>query len=173
MARRCLSALFVLALLGGPAAAASIPATAQYTIRNVATGKCIDIANGSTAPGAPVAQYACHGGPNQRFRFDYALPGSGPTHISNVDSGLCIVPGRQTSSANGVGLAQSLCTSQHATFLLIRASGQGPAGQRVALRWTYDPGLCIDVPGASRTDSLILQMYRCHGGPNQLWDIAR
>jgi hypothetical protein len=171
LTRRCLVALFVLAILCRSVAAAGAPATAQYTIRSIATGKCMDIANGSTVAGAAVAQYTCHGGINQRFRFDYGLPGSGPTHISSVNSGMCVVPS-QPPSASTVGLAQSPCTTQNGTFLLVRAPGQTPAGQRVSFRWTYDPNLCIDIPGAALTDSLALQMFKCHGGPNQLWDLA-
>jgi hypothetical protein len=172
LARRCLFALFVLAVLGGSVAAAGAPITAQYTIRNVATGKCMDIASGSIEAGAAVVQYTCHGGDNQRFRFDYALPGSGPTHISSVNSGMCVIPS-QPPSESSLGLAQSPCTAQNGTFLLARAPGQTPAGQRVSFRWTRDPNLCIDVPGAALTDSLVLQMYKCHGGPNQFWDLAR
>jgi len=51
-----LCVLCALATLGGSAhsrpnvALAGAQVTAQYIIRNVATGKCIDIANGSTDP---------------------------------------------------------------------------------------------------------------------------
>ena len=178
-----LFALCALAILGASAfgrsnvAIAGAQVTAQYIIRNVATGKCIDIANGSTAAGDPVAQYMCHGGQNQRFRFDFALPGSGRTHISNVHSYLCIVPtGYQGPSTPRMGLVQSSCTAPEANFNLVRATNQGPTGQhaeRAVLRWAFDSTFCIDVPSAARTDGLILQAYRCHGGLNQLWDIAR
>lgn len=156
------------------AVVAGAQSTAQYTIRSVATGKCIDIPSGSTAVGTPVAQYICHGGQNQRFRFDFALPGSGSTHISNVHSYLCIAPtGYQGPSTPSMALAQSPCTSPHATFALVRAPTRGPSGERAVLRWAIDSTFCIDVPSGARTDGLILQAYRCHGGPNQLWDIAR
>jgi len=153
-------------------AMAGAQTTTQYTIRNVATGKCIDIANGSTAAGDPVAQYICHGGQNQRFRFDFALPGSGFTHISNVHSYLCIVPtGYQGPSTPRMGLVQSSCTAPEASFNLVRATNQGRTGERAALRWARDATFCIDVPSGAPTDGLILQAYRCHGGPNQLWDM--
>ena len=73
-----LSALAILcgSVLGRPnVAIAGAQVTAQYIIRNVTTGKCIDIANGSTAAGDRVAQYICHGGQNQRFRFDFLCRG--------------------------------------------------------------------------------------------------
>jgi hypothetical protein len=154
-----------------------VPKSPLGIIRNVATGKCIDIANGSTAAGDPVAQYICHGGQNQRFRFDFALPGSGLTHISNVHSYLCIVPtGYQGPSTPRMGLVQSSCTAPEASFNLVRATNRGPTGERTeraVLRWARDATFCIDVPGGARTDGLILEAYRCHGGPNQLWDITR
>jgi hypothetical protein len=180
MASRFLFALCALATLGGSVlgrpnvAIAGAQVTAQYIIRNVTTGKCIDIANGSTAAGAEVAQYICHGGQNQRFRFDFPLPGSGLTRISNVHSYLCIVPtGYQGPSTPRMGLVQSSCTAPEASFNLVRATHQGRVGERVVLRWAFDSTFCIDVPSAARTDGLILQAYRCHGGLNQLWDIAR
>jgi hypothetical protein len=64
-----------------------------------------------------------------------------------------------------------MCT--RTCFNLVRATRQGPIGERVVLRWAIDSTFCIDVPSAARTDSLILQAYRCHAGSNQLWDIAR
>jgi hypothetical protein len=36
---------------------------------NVVSGKCLEVLHYSTANFAPVGQYACHGGPNQKWRW--------------------------------------------------------------------------------------------------------
>jgi hypothetical protein len=77
-------------------AAASAPAQmdlqgrSQYggLIRNVNSGKCVDVYGDSTNRGANVQQYACNGGGNQRWEF-IAL-GGGQFAIRNVNSGMVL-----------------------------------------------------------------------------------
>lgn len=38
-----------------------------FTVVNKATGQCLDVFGGSTASGAKLIQWGCHGGTNQTF----------------------------------------------------------------------------------------------------------
>jgi hypothetical protein len=100
---RCTSMLFLGVAFSLFAAA---PALAQMElqgrsqygglIRNVNSGKCVDVYGDSTNRGANVQQYACNGGGNQRWEF-IAL-GGGQFAIRNVNSGMS---GRERKQPGG------------------------------------------------------------------------
>jgi hypothetical protein len=57
-----------------------------YTITSVASGKCLDVPNGSADDNVQIQQYQCHGGPNQQWKF---VPvGNGYYAIRNAATGL-------------------------------------------------------------------------------------
>ena len=142
-------------------------------IRNLYTGKCMDIANGSAASGVPVNQYHCHGGPAQQFRLQTAVQGTPLLRVVNVNSGLCVVPtGYRGWSTQSMRLVQAPCGTAYASWTLDRRTDT-PTGATAALRWGYDGAYCIDVPGGWSVDSLQLQAYPCHGGPNQTFDLRQ
>lgn len=60
----------------------------DYVLRSVATGKCLDIAGGSTANGALVQEWTCNGSGAQTFHV--ASLGGGFFKITNVNSGKSI-----------------------------------------------------------------------------------
>jgi hypothetical protein len=43
-----------------------------YTLKPENSGKCLDVSGASTADGAGIQQYTCHGGPNQEWSFSPA-----------------------------------------------------------------------------------------------------
>ncbi|HEU4329362.1 MAG TPA: family 43 glycosylhydrolase [Roseiflexaceae bacterium] len=57
----------------------------SYTLVNRNSGKCLEVAGGSTADGANVQQWACNGGTHQRWRVEDA--GSGYSRLVNAQSG--------------------------------------------------------------------------------------
>lgn len=61
------------------------------TIRHLPSGKCLEVLGWSTASGAPVTLWDCHGGANQRWTR------TGPGALVNVHSGKCleVEPGRR------------------------------------------------------------------------------
>ncbi|MGY0231325.1 RICIN domain-containing protein [Longispora urticae] len=73
------------------------------------SGKCLDLANWSTADGGTVQQWACSGGANQQWKVQYhsANP-NGTTNymIKNVNSGKCL-----NHSNSGTALYQLTCNS--------------------------------------------------------------
>jgi hypothetical protein len=49
-----------------------------YTIRSASSRKCLDVPDGNPADQTPINQFACHGGPNQQWRFVPVRPPIGP-----------------------------------------------------------------------------------------------
>jgi hypothetical protein len=60
-----------------------------FWLQNVATGKCLDDLNYSTAQGNPIVQYSCHIGLNQQWRMTWSY-NDGYAEFQNVNSGLCL-----------------------------------------------------------------------------------
>jgi hypothetical protein len=86
----------------------SVPVAGAVALVNVASGKCLDVANGSTDDAAKVQQWTCHGGPNQQWRVQPAGP-PGAVFLVSVNSGKCLdVPAGQ----NGPGVALDQLTCQ-------------------------------------------------------------
>src|SRR3970040_279184 len=77
-------------------AISDVTAGATYTLRGVHSGRCLDVANGSSADGANVQLWDCNGLTAQQFRFESV--GSGYFQIRNVASNKCLdVWGRSTA----------------------------------------------------------------------------
>jgi hypothetical protein len=72
-------------------------------IRNVNSGKCVDVFGSSTNKNANVQQFSCNNGANQRW--DFVDLGNGQYAIRNINSGLVLdVAG--DSRANGANIQQ-------------------------------------------------------------------
>jgi hypothetical protein len=142
-------------------------------IRNVMSGKCMDIRGGATASGAVVQQYGCFHYPDQQYTF--VQGSSGLLHIYIPFSNKCVsATGYQGWNTVRMPLVQLACdwNNPYESFTIDRAVNI-TGGSRAALRWAYDSAYCIDVPYGSPTDSLALQLYACHGGNNQTFDLTQ
>ena len=142
-------------------------------IRNVQSGKCMDIRGGSSAPGAVVQQYGCFKYPDQKFVFDQST--AGLLHVRAPFSGLCMsATNYQGWSTVSMPLLEEPCdwNNPYENFTIDRAQDI-PGGSRAALRWAYDSAYCVDVPSGLAWDSLALQLYTCHGGANQTFDLTQ
>jgi hypothetical protein len=86
----CFAAFFSLFSAAAAPAQIELQGSSQYggLIRNVNSGKCVDVYGDSTNKGANVQQYVCNGGGNQRWEF-IALGGD-QFAIRNVNSGLVL-----------------------------------------------------------------------------------
>jgi hypothetical protein len=152
-----LSAVILQTLEGGSAGVApgscsasgfSWPSGALVHIVNQHSGKCVDVADASSADHAKVQQYHCHDGQNQIW----ILKRTG--EIVNLNSGKCLdVP--NASLADNILLQQFTCNG--ATNQFWRAT---PRGEIINL----NSGKCIDVPNADAADQISLQQYRCTYG---------
>jgi hypothetical protein len=127
-------------------------------------GKCLDI-----APAGEVIVFTCHGGDNQRFRFNDQVrlkPGttqivyygstirSGDRCLGTVGSGAGAVFG-YPCSLDGKGVVNMTWKRIGKTFVL-----------------ASNPNLCLDVSGAGTADKTPVIAYRCTGNKNQQWDEA-
>jgi hypothetical protein len=99
---------------------------ATLEIRSDHSGACLDVTAASTADGAELQQFGCHGGPNQRFRAFAAFP-VGPQEISPVaSSALKCASVALASTADGADVVQLPCGGgAHERFLVTAISPPG------------------------------------------------
>ncbi|WP_305784537.1 RICIN domain-containing protein [Symbioplanes lichenis] len=145
-----LLALLLPALLG----LAATPALAATTgaVVSAATGKCLDVTDGSTANGTLPQMWSCASGPNQTWTYGDDLSLRGLGKCLDVANGA-------TSDGAVVHLwdCYSGLTSQQWTYTA--------AGDLVNVK----ANKCLDVTGASTADGAKLQLWTCSGGANQKW----
>ncbi|MEV6842626.1 chitosanase [Actinoplanes sp. NPDC051411] len=117
-------------------------------------GKCVDVANASTANGAAIQLYDCNGSAAQQW----SLSGGA---LVNAGSGKCLDV-TSASVANGAKIQQYDCN--------------GTAAQK----WTLSggelinsgSGKCLDVTGKSTANGARLQIWTCTGASNQIWTMS-
>jgi hypothetical protein len=126
------------------------------------SGKCVDVLSGSTANGAEIIQYTCHGGTNQQWEL--RPNSSGYVQIVSQASGKCLdING--ASTANGARAIQYTCGSGTNQQWQVRATGG-----YVELVARHS-GKCLEVIGSSTANSARLQQNTCAGGTNQHWTL--
>jgi len=88
-----------------------------WGIRSEKSNKCLDLANGSTADGAKLHQWACYNSDNQSWKLEGL--GGGWFQIVSKKSNKC-VDVQSSSTTNGGSILQNACdtskTSQHLKF---------------------------------------------------------
>lgn len=127
------------------------------------SGKCMDVVSGSTADGAEIIQYDCHGGANQQWRLEDA--GGGYHRIVSDASGRCLdVDG--ASTADNARIIQWACNGGANQQWQLRDAGGGHV--EIVARHS---GKCLDVIDSSTANGTRLQQYSCWGGANQQWTL--
>lgn len=123
------------------------------------SGRCLDITGWSTNAGAPLIQWDCHGGANQRFNFVHT--GFGNYNIVMVHSGQCLdVWGFSTD--NGAPIVQWPCHGgDNQKFRLIAH----PDGYFSFV--AVQSGRCLDVKDVSTGNGVPIIQWDCHLGDNQ------
>ncbi|MER6362337.1 RICIN domain-containing protein [Kitasatospora sp. NPDC001527] len=162
------------AALGALATAAAVVMTAPGTahagrahyfspyfeIRNVATGKCLEVADWRTDDRAPVRQWTCTGGANQLWsNSNYGL-------LKNKNSGKCLdVP--YSSTVWGTQPIQWSCADPSN---LANQTWSVPGVNRPSPNTVYTQlGLVLDVYGYDPSDGAPVVTWGANGGDNQLW----
>jgi endo-1,4-beta-xylanase len=141
-----------------------VDALATYTITGVHSGKCVEVAGGSTADGARLQIATCNGSMRQQFRME-ATDG-GFYRIRNVGSNKCVdVNG--ASTADGAAIQQWSCwTGQNQQW----AFGDVPSGAvRITARHS---GKAMDVYGFSSADGSQLIQWPYYGQTNQQFRVT-
>ncbi|HEU5129811.1 MAG TPA: RICIN domain-containing protein [Glycomyces sp.] len=128
---------------------------------NLNSGKCMDVVSGSTADGAEIIQYDCHGAANQQWRLEDA--GGGYYRIVSEASGRCLDVDA-ASTAEGARIIQWACNGGTNQQWQLRDAGGG----HVELVARHS-GKCVDVIDSSTANGARLHQYSCWGGANQQW----
>ena len=133
------------------------------SLRNRATGQCLDVASASTANWAALQTWDCLDGDNQRFRLDMKVD-SALESISQGDT-WCVETEGASSSAGARG-AVSRCSGQpHQRW---RVSGDYVS----TLQPAHVTGLCLEAP-RSLADGERLVQTTCNGSARQQWRTQR
>lgn len=142
-----------------------IDGSAEYTITGVQSGKCVEIANGSTADGARVQISSCTGQARQRFRIEAA--DGGYFRIRNVGTNKCLdVTG--ASTGDGAAIQQYSCwAGQNQQFSLSDVTSDAV---RITARHS---GKVLDVNGRGTADGTQLIQWPWNGQTNQQFRVVR
>ncbi|WP_158839634.1 RICIN domain-containing protein [Saccharothrix deserti] len=132
-----------------------------YQVSVTKSGKCLDMAAGSTVNGGLVQQWGCSGDKWQQFTLNSS--GSGVFTLVNVNSGKCLdIPNGTTQS--GVQLQQWSCSGASNQQWRLTASGSG----------TYQvinaaSGLCLANKDASTDSGAPIIQESCTANTNKQW----
>lgn len=143
----------------------------RVKIVNVASGKALDVASGSTADGTVVQQYADNGTAAQRW---YLRLGAGGWQLASAlgDGVVLDVSGNSTQTGARIqvwGANGSSAQRFHLVPCDVLASGEVYTIQ--SLDGAGD--LVVDVPGASDADGVALQVYEDNGTAAQRFKVVR
>jgi hypothetical protein len=141
-----------------PPAEPTAPPSAGPPLHAVGSGKCLDVPNASTTPGAQLQIWACSGRSNQAW----TRTSSGQLTVTIAGVTRCLdAYGQQTQPG-----------TQVITW---------PCNGQVNQRWRFhsdgtitgvQSGLCLDVTGASVANGAPVQLWTCNGQSNQRWDLG-
>lgn len=150
----------------------NIPANQYFQLVAQHSGKCADVAGGSSADTAAIHQWDCgNDSPgNQLWRFERL---GDEFQIIAQHSNKCLeVGGGQGATGEGLEIQQYACLGAAQTNQLWRIIqiGSGSTYQIVAKH----SGKCLDVPGANQNNEVVLKQYSCGspGQSNQAWALS-
>jgi hypothetical protein len=142
-----LSALVTVMTSSTPASAAAAPLT------SAASGRCLDVAGGTDAPGTVLQIWDCGGQAGQSFEFTTA------GEIRTMNGTRCVdASGGKTSPGTPVIIWS--CNGQANQTWRRNADGSVTGVQS---------GLCLDVNGASTANGTAVILWTCNGQRNQVW----
>ncbi|MFI0914233.1 RICIN domain-containing protein [Streptomyces abikoensis] len=149
------------------APASAVP-TERVAIQNKHSHQCLEVADWSTSNGAPVRQWPCHSGANQRWYIRNSPEGSGRKIVVNANSGKCLdAPGGDIG--NGSQLVQWDCNGGlNQTWWLPAGDGQ----DNIAFWAGASPNnQVMEINDFSTENGSRAQMWEYNGGNNQLWGL--
>jgi hypothetical protein len=139
----------------------------HYSISSLRSGRCLDVAGGSTQSGVVVNQFRCHGGPNQGFRLESVDAWASHHRIKNQHSGLCL----EVTAANGLRQATCNPASNAQKFVLDYPFGSGVSMSYhiVRLKSYADTTKCLAVPNNTEVSGVQIQQASCSDSAGQRW----
>lgn len=127
-------------------------------VRSAGAGRCLDVAGASTAPGARVQVWDCHGGANQVWTRTSA----GELTVYAGGARLCL-DAEGGGTAPGTGVITWSChggTNQKWT-----PNGNGTITNARS-------GLCLDLSGGATANGTRAVLWTCNGGATQRWAVG-
>ncbi|MFB7665854.1 RICIN domain-containing protein [Kitasatospora sp. NPDC056138] len=135
-----------------------------YTIRNMNSGKCLEVADWSQSWGAQVRQWDCTGGANQKWVKVYDT--SGGMYYRNVNSGACLEIAGAHSDYNGAPADQWQCNYGSNQQWLDASSGIIPS--------MIGYKKCLEIGGWSMDNGAPADIWDCgNNQANQRWTLQR
>jgi len=125
---------------------------ATSTLRGAASNRCLDVAGASTANGARVDLWDCHGGANQQWTTT-------ASRQLQVYGNKCL-DAYNHGTSNGTGAVIWDCTGLPNQQWNVNADGTVVGVQS---------GLCLDASGNGTANGTPLQLWSCNGQANQRW----
>jgi hypothetical protein len=152
-----IAASISLVTAGSPASAGS----SDPSVVALHSDKCLDVAGDSLAAGAPLIQYTCNSGSNQKFWFSYVSNGTYLIHASH--SGLCLTDDGW-GTADGTLVKQWYCDSNSPPEQWVIA--QNGITVMFFNSWA---NLYMSVSGGSTADGAPVLLWHYTGFDNQKW----
>jgi glucose/arabinose dehydrogenase len=120
------------------------------SIVGVASGRCLDVTGGSTAPKTVLNIYDCHGQTNQLWTYTAA------GELRTYDGTVCLDESQSATATAQIYPCNGGANQQW------RITADGTI---VNVRY----GLCLDVTGAGTANSTRVGLWTCNGQDNQKW----
>ncbi|MFE6870198.1 RICIN domain-containing protein [Kitasatospora sp. NPDC057692] len=137
----------------------------SFELRNVATNKCLEVADWRKDDGAPVRQWTCHGGRNQQWMMNTNF------ELVSANSGTCLtVPGGSTVPPDGNvpwGAQLFIQTCMRQGFQWWGAPGVNSPSVGTVSPMRYS--VVADVAGGDPSDGAPVIAWGYNGGANQYW----
>ncbi len=137
-----------------------------YTLRNVHSDLCVDLADSTAPDGVLIVQRPCSTATSQRFAA--LVTGSAPGFVEMVSrhSGLCM-EAVNASVGDGIDVRQNTCGTNVA-HRMARLAGSGPFQ---TVRWRHSDK-CLDVAGAGTHNGANLWQWACNNSSAQRFFVA-
>lgn len=136
-------------------AAAAPASNGGSRIVEVPSGRCLDVSDGSTTPGARAQLWDCLGDPQQAWVFS-----GGQLEVYAGGETRCLDADDNYGGANGTPIQVWSCTGKSNQEWTAEADG--------TLR-SVAYGLCLDAIGGETANGTKLQLWQCNGGAQQDW----
>ncbi|MFC5724561.1 RICIN domain-containing protein [Streptomyces gamaensis] len=152
--------------LSATASAAPPPADFPVEVRLADTNKCLDVPGANAYDGAPATIYDCNGTSAQTWMLQSL--NSDSSHFVLKNWGKCLdVP--WANSYNGAQLQVAPCNYSTAQQFWGYALGfVDRLNNSIG-----DATRCVDSPNGNLNNGTRVQLWDCHGGLNQKWEIRR
>ncbi|TQM84553.1 pectate lyase [Saccharothrix saharensis] len=133
-----------------------------YTVKNVGSGHCLDVPNGTSTAGVQLQQASCGTAGSQQWTLTAV---SGGYRISSVATGLCVgVQGASTSA--GKAVQQVACTGGAGQTWTVTASG---GNYRLV---DTNSTKCMNIKDGSTAVGAGVQINSCDSVPTKQWTLT-